>query len=201
MRDAFQSKVFVRPLGVSGVPFSGGGGRVDRRRSGVSKVRRHGHGAVIAHGQTTKKRRGRSNIRQRGKHLPLGAGGDLGDGGFAAAVREGAEKTGPRSVSPRAASPGAPVARALLPLAAVSPASSPVSPTVDRDVWKTTCSFFCCSCCKHLGWYSGTPERASTSHSSSSRSTESFMNHNYRETWAVWVLSLRRPTTTQHNDC
>ena len=118
----------VRPY-VGGVLFrGGGGGRVDRRRSGVSEVRRHGHGAVIGHGQATKKCGGGSNIRHRENHLPLGAGADLGDGGFAAAVRGGAGRTGLRSVSPRAVSPGAPVAGALVPLAAVSPVSSPVSP-------------------------------------------------------------------------
>ena len=102
-------------------------GRVDRRCAGVSKVRRHGHDAVIGRGQATKKRGRGSNISQRGSHLPLGAGGDLGDGAFAAAVGGGARRAGRRSVSPRAASPVAPVARALPFLAAVSPASSPVS--------------------------------------------------------------------------
>ena len=76
----------MRPLGIYGVLFrGGGGGRVDRRRASVDKVRRPGYVAVIGHGQATKKRGGGSNFRQRRNHLPPRAGGDLGNGAFVAA--------------------------------------------------------------------------------------------------------------------
>ena len=105
-----------------------GGSRVDRRRSGVSEAGRHGHGAVIGHGQATKKCGAGSNICERGIHLPLAAPETWGAG---ALVRGG---TGSRRVSSWAVSPVAPVTRALLPLISVSATSSPVSPRCGTDV-------------------------------------------------------------------
>ena len=95
-RDTVQSQVLVRPLGVSSVLFRGGGcdGRIDSHRSGVSEVIRHGHGGIVGRGQGTKQRGGGSNFRQRRNQLPLGVGGDLGNGAFADAVREGAGRVG-----------------------------------------------------------------------------------------------------------
>ena len=122
--------MFVRPLNVGGVHGRGGcGGRVDRRCSGVSKVRRHRHGTVIGRGQATNKRGGRRNISERGNHLPLAdSPRDLGGGGSSAIVRGGTGGTGSRSVPPWAVFPVAPVTRALLLLTSVSTTSSSVSP-------------------------------------------------------------------------
>ena len=73
-------------------------------------------------------RGGRSNISQRGNHLPVSCDArDLGDGGFPAAGRGRAGRTGSRSVSPWAVFPVAPVGRALLPLTTASSNSRTVS--------------------------------------------------------------------------
>ena len=84
-RSVGESRVFVRPFTVGGVLFSGGysSGGVDRRCSDVSKIRRHGHTAVIGHGQVANERGGTSNISSRGNPLPLaGDARDLRDGGL-----------------------------------------------------------------------------------------------------------------------
>ena len=116
-RDVFESQVFVRPFNAGGVPFRGGsGGGVNRRCSGVSKVRRHEHGAVIGYGQAPKKQ----HQLARGP-LPLaGDARDLRNWGSSAAVRGG---VGSRSASSWAASPVLPVTRAL---DSVSPTSSTI---------------------------------------------------------------------------
>ena len=55
-RDVFETHVLVSSFNVGGVLFRrDGGGEVDRRCLGVSKVRRHGYGAVIVGGQAAKK--------------------------------------------------------------------------------------------------------------------------------------------------
>ena len=62
MIDVFEFPVFVRPFNFCSVLLrSGCRGGFDRRCSGVSKVRRHGRGAVIGGGQAAKKRGGRTN--------------------------------------------------------------------------------------------------------------------------------------------
>ena len=54
---SFETEVLVRLFNVGGVPFCGGrDGGVDHRCSSVSKIRRHGHGAVIGNNQAGKKR-------------------------------------------------------------------------------------------------------------------------------------------------
>ena len=80
--------MLVRSLDVGNVLLRGGcGGRVNRRCASVRNVRRHWYGAVIGDDQATKKRGEGSNISQRRNHLPLGAGGDLGNGAFALPFR------------------------------------------------------------------------------------------------------------------
>ena len=56
------SQVFGRPFHVGVVLFRGRcGGGVDRRCSGASKVKLHGHNAFFGHGQAAKKRGERSD--------------------------------------------------------------------------------------------------------------------------------------------